>query len=52
MPLVIGSHHDAVPDGGRYDGALGVLLATEILETLMEAKLKLNHPLECCVIYR
>lgn len=45
LPLVIGSHHDAVPDGGRYDGALGVLLATEILETLMEAKLKLNHPL-------
>ncbi len=26
-PIVIGSHTDSVPDGGRYDGALGVLAA-------------------------
>lgn len=45
-PIVIGSHHDAVPDGGMYDGALGVLGATEIVETLMEAGVKLNHPIE------
>ena len=29
-----------------YDGALGVLGATEIVETLMEAGVKLNHPIE------
>lgn len=44
-PIAIGSHHDAVPDGGKYDGALGVLLATEIMETLMEARVQMRHPL-------
>lgn len=44
-PIAIGSHHDAVPDGGKYDGALGVLLATEIMETLMEKQVNLRHPL-------
>lgn len=32
--LVIGSHLDTVPDGGRYDGALGVLLGLTLLEAL------------------
>jgi N-carbamoyl-L-amino-acid hydrolase len=45
-PIVIGSHHDAVPNGGRYDGALGVLAATEILETIIERKIKTRHPIE------
>lgn len=44
-PLVIGSHHDTVPNGGMYDGALGVLMATEILQTLQESGKKLRHPL-------
>lgn len=44
-PLVIGSHHDAVPDGGKYDGALGVLMASEIMKTLMEYEVVLRHPL-------
>lgn len=44
-PIVIGSHHDTVPDGGKYDGALGVLLATEILQTLIENQVHLIHPL-------
>jgi hydantoinase/carbamoylase family amidase len=29
-----GSHVDTVPDGGRYDGALGTVLALEIAEAL------------------
>ncbi len=41
--IVMGSHHDTVPDGGKFDGALGVLLATEILETILENNLKLKH---------
>lgn len=45
-PLVIGSHHDAVPNGGMYDGALGVLGATEILETLIDNNIKTRHPIE------
>ena len=43
-PIVSGSHHDAVPDGGMFDGALGVLIATEILETLQENGMKTRHP--------
>ncbi len=45
-PIVIGSHHDAVPDGGMYDGALGVLGATEILQTLAENHIQTRHPIE------
>lgn len=42
-PIVLGSHHDAVPNGGKYDGALGVLMATEILETIIENNVQLRH---------
>lgn len=35
--LVIGSHLDSVPDGGRLDGALGVLAGLEVLRGLAEA---------------
>lgn len=45
-PLVIGSHTDSVPDGGRYDGALGVLAAIEVARTLLEHGVALAHPLE------
>lgn len=44
-PMVFGSHHDAVPDGGKYDGAMGVLIATEVMETIRENHLSLRHPL-------
>ncbi len=43
--IVLGSHHDAVPNGGKYDGALGVLMATEVAETIAEQKITLKHPL-------
>lgn len=49
-PIVIGSHHDAVPCGGKYDGALGVLMATEVMQTLQEHKISLKHPL-CLVSF-
>jgi len=35
--LVIGSHLDSVPDGGRLDGALGVLAGLEVLRGLAES---------------
>jgi N-carbamoyl-L-amino-acid hydrolase len=44
--LLTGSHLDTVPNGGRYDGALGVLAALEILRTLRQAGLSLPVHLE------
>ena len=39
--ILVGSHLDTVPNGGRYDGALGVLCALEALRTLHEAQIAL-----------
>jgi hydantoinase/carbamoylase family amidase len=37
-PLVTaGSHVDTVPDGGRYDGALGTVLGLELVDDLRDA---------------
>lgn len=44
--LLIGSHLDTVPNGGRYDGALGVLAALEVVRTIREAGLALPVHLE------
>jgi N-carbamoyl-L-amino-acid hydrolase len=44
--FLLGSHLDAVPNGGRYDGALGVLAALEVLRTVKEAGLSLPAHLE------
>jgi hydantoinase/carbamoylase family amidase len=44
--LLCGSHLDSVPDGGRFDGALGTLAALEALRTIREARLTLPVHLE------
>ena len=44
-PITIGSHLDTVPNGGKYDGALGVLIGLEILTTLMEHNIEMTHPI-------
>ena len=44
--VLVGSHIDSVPDGGRFDGALGVLCAVEAVETLLEARADLRRPIE------
>ncbi|MFB4212741.1 M20 family metallo-hydrolase [Shouchella sp. JSM 1781072] len=44
--IVFGSHIDTVPNGGKYDGALGVLMALEVLRTLDENEIETNHPFE------
>src|SRR5882762_4445598 len=36
-PMLIGSHLDSQPTGGRFDGALGTLAAFEVLEALEDA---------------
>ena len=45
-PLAIGSHTDTVPNGGKYDGALGVLAALAIVRTLGQQDYQLRHPVE------
>lgn len=45
-PIVIGSHLDTVPNGGKFDGALGVLAAKEIIQTLKDYGHTPNHPLQ------
>lgn len=37
--LLLGSHIDTVPDAGRYDGMLGVLLAIGVADRLRDAEL-------------
>jgi N-carbamoyl-L-amino-acid hydrolase len=44
--LLLGSHLDSVPEGGRYDGALGVVAALEVLRSIQEAGLNLPVHLE------
>ncbi|RFU28613.1 hypothetical protein B7463_g7718, partial [Scytalidium lignicola] len=45
LPIGIGSHLDTQPDGGRYDGILGVQAALEILRTLHENKVETHCPI-------
>jgi len=43
--VLVGSHLDTVPRGGRYDGALGVLAAIEVVRTLKREGVSLVRPL-------
>jgi N-carbamoyl-L-amino-acid hydrolase len=45
-PIALGSHTDTVPDGGRYDGALGVVGALACVRALRDASLRLRHSVE------
>jgi len=44
--LLIGSHIDTVRDGGRYDGALGVMLGIECVEVLANKNRRLPFAIE------
>lgn len=44
--LLLGSHTDSVPSGGRFDGALGLLAAFEVVQTVKDAGLSLGAHLE------
>jgi beta-ureidopropionase / N-carbamoyl-L-amino-acid hydrolase len=44
--LLLGSHLDSVPSGGRFDGPLGVLAALEALRVVKEQGLSLPFHLE------
>lgn len=44
--IAIGSHIDTVPNGGKYDGAIGVLSAIEVVQSLEEDGYCPIHPIE------
>jgi N-carbamoyl-L-amino-acid hydrolase len=45
-PVMIGSHLDSQPYGGRYDGQLGVLTALETLRAFEDEGLETDRPVE------
>lgn len=45
-PVMVGSHLDTQPTGGKYDGVLGVLGGLEIIRTLNDLGIKTKHPIE------
>ena len=44
--ILVGSHIDSVPQGGRFDGALGVLCAVEAVEALLDDGARFRRPVE------
>jgi N-carbamoyl-L-amino-acid hydrolase len=47
--IALGSHTDTVPYGGKYDGALGVMGAIEVVQTLADRGHATRHPVEVIV---
>lgn len=45
-PVMLGSHLDTQPTGGKFDGALGVLAALEVMRTIEDLGLRTRHPIE------
>uniref|UniRef100_UPI000782C65F hydantoinase/carbamoylase family amidase n=1 Tax=Aureimonas sp. AU40 TaxID=1637747 RepID=UPI000782C65F len=45
-PLLLGSHLDTQPTGGRFDGALGVLAGFEVLEALEDVGAQTGRAVE------
>ena len=43
--IVVGSHSDTTPDGGRFDGIAGVVAGLEIARALKERGVTLDHDL-------
>jgi len=44
--IMLGSHSDTVPDGGRFDGIAGVIAALEVARALSDRGTQLDHTLE------
>lgn len=44
--IMLGSHSDSVPSGGRFDGIAGVIAALECAQSLHTHGIELNHDLE------
>lgn len=48
-PVMMGSHLDTQPEGGRFDGVYGVLAGLEVLRRLDDLGIKTRKPLEVAV---
>lgn len=46
LPVLVGSHLDSQPSGGKFDGALGVLAGLEIMRTLSDLGITTEAPIE------
>ena len=44
--ILLGSHSDTVPSGGRFDGIAGVLAALEVARSLADRGIALEHSFE------
>jgi len=45
-PVMMGSHLDTQPTGGKFDGVLGVLGALEVIRSLNDLMIKTRRPIE------
>ena len=48
-PVLMGSHVDSVPTGGKYDGQLGVLCALEAIRSLNDRGIRTRHPVTLAI---
>jgi len=48
-PVMMGSHADSVPTGGKYDGQLGVLCALEAIRSLDDHGVRTRHPVAMAI---
>lgn len=48
-PILMGSHLDTQPTGGRFDGVYGVLGGLEVLESLNDLDITTKRPIDLCV---
>ena len=48
-PVMMGSHADSVPTGGKYDGQLGVLCALEAIRSLNDGRRRTRHPVAMAI---
>ncbi|MBN2752826.1 MAG: allantoate amidohydrolase, partial [Rhodospirillaceae bacterium] len=46
LPVVMGSHIDTQPTGGKFDGCFGVLAGLEVLRTLNDLNIETQAPIE------
>jgi N-carbamoyl-L-amino-acid hydrolase len=45
-PVMVGSHLDTQPTGGKFDGVLGVLSGLELVRSLNDLGIRTKHPIE------
>lgn len=46
LPVLLGSHLDSQPTGGKFDGALGVMAGLEVMRTLHDLGIITEAPIE------